>query len=115
MRKHAAQHGGHIVCIMGSCICPLALSEICPNVDGSPNNLTYMPLWLRVIDARTLKEYMCEGWLLAKKGGDITVCPDATRCGSPAEESIQIPCWLDAHSLGVTLPCQVPLQVEGQG
>ena len=52
-------------------------------------------------------EYQAEGWLLAKQLGDITVCPDATRCGNPAEESMQIPIWLDRVSRGLILPNQV--------
>ena len=59
------------------------------------------------VDDKTLVEYQAEGWLLAKQLGDITVCPDATRCGNPAEESMQIPIWLDRVSRGLILPNQV--------
>jgi hypothetical protein len=61
----------------------------------------------RTMDSKLLLEYQAECWLRAKKLGDVGVCPDGTRCGNPAEESLQIPCWLDGASIGVVLPCQV--------
>ena len=36
--------------------------------------------------------------------GDLHVIPDATRVGTPAEESMQTPVFMHAHSMGVVLP-----------
>ena len=57
-------------------------------------------------DSRLLLEYQAEGYLMGRAAGDIMVAPDATRCRNPAEETMQIPCWLDAHQKQVVLLCQ---------
>ena len=44
---------------------------------------------------------------MGKAAGDVTVAPDATRCDNPAEETMQILCWLDAHQERLILPSQV--------
>jgi hypothetical protein len=64
------------------------------------------------IESRELREFNAQGLILGKELGDMHVAPDATRCGNPAEDSFQVPCWLDRPQKGLVLPCMVKLLMQ---
>ena len=84
-------------CSDTQCLCHSAAAK----ANSIPTSIT------KNSDSRLLLEYQTEGWLMGRAAGDVRVAPDATRCRNPAEETMQIRSWLDAHQQAVILPCQV--------
>ena len=60
-------------------------------------------------EERFLCDYVAEGWLHGKRKGDLSVAPDATRVGHPAEETLVVPAWLHRSSVGIILAPQARL------
>ena len=55
---------------------------------------------------------MAEGWLIGRMGGDLSVAPDGTRVGNPAEDTVSTICYAHSVHRGMILPGQVTSTVN---
>ena len=56
---------------------------------------------------RKLLKYMAEGWLIGHHMGDLSVAPDGTRVGNPAEDTVSTIIFAHAVRRGMIAPGQV--------
>jgi hypothetical protein len=57
-------------------------------------------------DESYMAEYQAACWLSASGCCTFSLAPDAARFGSPAQETLLIPCWMSTKTLGCWLPPQ---------
>ena len=61
------------------------------------------------LEGRYINEYQAAGWMVGAKRGDLSIAPDGTRVGNPAEETLVIPTWSAKAELGMRIPPMVHL------
>ena len=54
-----------------------------------------------------LLEYQAEGWLIGARKGDLSIAPDGTRVGNPAEDTVSVISYAHSVKKGSIAPGRV--------